>query len=91
MNICTQDVERAPGEISANSTFIENNEITFAFAGMPCVSVDEWNKLSEKEYGGEDIRPLYSNGEIRVYSLSDGIIMATKDSFQMRETVTRLN
>lgn len=91
LNIRTQEVERAPGEIGTRSNFIENDEITFAFAGMPCVSVDEWNKLSEKEYGGEDISPLYSNGEIRVYVLSDGIIMATKDSFQVRETVTRLN
>lgn len=91
VNIRTQEVERAPGEIGIYSNFIENNEITFSFAGMPCVPVDEWNKLSEKEYGGEDCRPLYSNGEIRVYALSDGIIMATKDSFQVRETVTRLN
>lgn len=91
VNIRTQEVERAPGEIGINSNFIENGEITFSFAGMPCVPVDEWNKLSEKEYGGEDCRALYSNGEIRIYSLSDGIRMATKDSFQVRETVTRLN
>lgn len=91
VNIRTQEVERAPGEIGIYSNFIENNEITFAFAGMPCVPVDEWNKLSEKEYGGEDCRPLYSNGEIRVYELSDHVVMATKDSFQVRETVTRLN
>lgn len=83
-------VETAPDELEYLNYFIEDGEITFGFGGMPSVSMDEWDKLGTKNYGGFTITPEYSNGELRVFSEPSGAIYAACDTFKSRKGTIEL-
>lgn len=82
INLYSGSVETAPGDMSNTEFFIDNGDISFGFGGMPAVSIDEWDKLSTKNYGGGIYGPRYSNGEIRIYVDDTYKVKAACESFQ---------
>lgn len=90
INLYSGVVETAPGDMSNSEFFIDNGQISFGFGGMPAVSIDEWDKLSTKNYGGGIYGPRYSNGEIRIYTDDNCKVKAACESFQNKSNETDL-
>lgn len=65
--------------------FFEGGNIYYALGGLPGLAVDKWNTIGSEGFGGFTLFPRYSNGEVRLYSASDGECYITTDLFNVRE------
>lgn len=90
LNLYSGNVETAPGEVGSSEFFIDYGMISFGDAGLPAVTLEEWDKLSTKSYGGFTFWPRYSNGEIRIYVDADNGVNVTCESFQKMENTVHL-
>ncbi|NLY82936.1 MAG: DUF5050 domain-containing protein [Clostridiales bacterium] len=85
LDLYSGNVETAPGNMLESEFVIENGNIVFGEGGLPTLSVNKWNKLSETNYGGMVSRIYYSDGKTRLYSDSNGKMYLTFDKFNSAE------
>ena len=65
--------------------FFEGDQIYYALGGLPGLAVEKWNAIGSEGFGGFTYVPRYSNGEVRLYSATDGECFITTDLFNVRE------
>ncbi|MBQ4092342.1 MAG: DUF5050 domain-containing protein [Firmicutes bacterium] len=65
--------------------YIENGNLYYTLGGLPGLSLDEWDQFGDQGFSGFVYIPRYSNGEVRLYSASNGECYITTDAFNSRE------